>query len=236
MRSTPADHAAHALRRHFIKTAIRLLTGIGLLLLNPISNAFQSAWAQTKRVILPKGTSMTSLVNRNPADLDTRNLEVIPLEKFETMGLTDHEVDLAAWRLEITGSVKKPLRLTYSQLLKMPVLERNVLLICPGFFTNHGRWKGVSIAELLKAADAQSGITHVSLRGPEGRYAKVERFSIDEIVSNKVFLAYQVNGQVLPQKHGYPLRAVAEDHYGSDWVKFVHHIEAHKINEPPVTD
>lgn len=233
MKSTPADYAAHAPRRHFIKTAIRLLTGIGLLLINPISNAFQSAWAQTKRVVLPKGTRMTSLVNRNPATLDTRNLEVMPLEKFETMGLTDHEVNLATWRLEITGAVKKPLRLTYSQLLQMPVLERNVLLICPGFFTNHGRWKGVSIAELLKAAEAESGITHVSLRGPEGRYAKTERFSIDEIVSNKVFLALQVNGQVLPQKHGYPLRAVAEDHYGSDWVKFVHHIEAHKIDDPP---
>ena len=50
-----------------------------------------------------------------------------------------------------------------------------------------------------------------------------------EIVSNQVFLAYQVNGQVLSRKHGFPLRAVAEDHYGSEWVKFVHHIEAHKI-------
>jgi sulfoxide reductase catalytic subunit YedY len=222
-------------RRHFIKTVIRILAGIGLLL-NPILNAFQKAWAETRRVILPKDTSMTSLVNRNPADLDTRNLEVIPLEKFETMGLTDHEVDLNTWRLEITGTVKQPLKLTYSQLLQMPAIERNVLLICPGFFTNHGRWKGVSITELLKEADAESGITHVTLRGPEGRYAKVERFPIDEVVSNQVFLAYQVNGQVLPQKHGYPLRVVAEDHYGSEWVKFVHHIEAHSITEPPVTD
>jgi DMSO/TMAO reductase YedYZ molybdopterin-dependent catalytic subunit len=222
-------NATHVPRRQFMKRAIRLLAGIGLLW-NLISNACQNAWAQTKRVILPKGTSMTGLVHRNPATLDTRNLEVIPLEKFETMGLTDHEVDLATWRLEITGTVKKPLKLTYSQLLQMPVLARNVLLICPGFFTNHGQWQGVSIAQLLQAAEAQSGITHVSIRGPEGRYAKVERFPIAEIVSDKVFLAYQVNGQVLPQKHGYPLRVVAEDHYGSDWVKFVHHIEAHKIN------
>ena len=102
-------------------------------------------------------------------------------------------------------------------------------MICPGFFTNHGRWKGISIAELLKLSGADAGITHVSIRGPEGRYAKVERFPITEIVSHQVFLAYQVNGQVLPRKHGFPLRAVAEDHYGSEWVKFVHHIEVHKI-------
>jgi len=172
---------------------------------------------------------MSTLVNRNPATLDTRNLEVIPLSDFETMGLTDHEVNLDTWRLEISGEVKKPLEITYSQLTVMPVIERNVLLICPGFFTNHGRWKGVSIAELLKLAGADEGITHVTIRGPEGRYVKVERFPIAEIISNQVFLAYQVNGQVLPRKHGFPLRAVAEDHYGSEWVKFVHRIEANKI-------
>ena len=172
---------------------------------------------------------MESLVDQNPAALDTRNLEIIPLNDFETMGLTDHEVNLNTWRLEVVGEVKNPLNIPYSQLITMPAVERNVLLICPGFFTNHGRWKGISIAELLKLAGADAGITHVSIRGPEGRYAKVERFPITEIVSNQVFLAYQVNGQVLPRKHGFPLRAVAEDRYGSEWVKFVYHIEAHKI-------
>ena len=77
--------------------------------------------------------------------------------------------------------------------------------------------------------EADAGITHVSFRGPKGRYEKVERFSMAEIVSNKVFLAYQVNEQVLPQKHGFPLRLVAEDHYGSEWVKYVYKLEAHKI-------
>ena len=102
-------------------------------------------------------------------------------------------------------------------------------MICPGFFTNHGRWRGISVANLLELAEADEGITHVTIRGPEGRYAKVERFPIAEIVSNQVFLAYQVNGRVLPRKHGFPLRTVAEDHYGNEWVKFVHRIEAHKI-------
>ncbi len=45
----------------------------------------------------------------------------------------------------------------------------------------------------------------------------------------KIFLAYEVNGQVLPRKHGFPCRVVAEDHYGSVWVKFVHQIEAFRV-------
>ncbi len=216
-------------RRHFMVILIRFLAAIGLFF-SLLPTVVQRAWAKTKRIILPKGTKMSKLVNHNPATLDTRNLEVIPLEDFETMGLTDHQVNLDQWRLEVTGAVQKPLKLTYAQLLKLPSIERNVLLICPGFFTNHGRWKGISIAELLKLADADEGITHVSIRGPEGRYAKVEGFSISEITANQVFLAYQVNGQELPRKHGFPLRTVAEDHYGSEWVKFVHRIEVHKVD------
>ena len=218
-------------RRNFIRKTIHFVAGIGLLC-SPLLTVIKNVWARTKRIILPKNTPMSSLVNKNPAALDTRNLEVIPLEKFETMGLTDHVVDLNRWRLEITGRVQKPLRMTYSQLLALPAIERNVLLICPGFFTNHGRWRGISVKELLREAEAEPGVTHVSFRGPEGRYAKEEQFSIDEVNSDKVFLAYQVNGQALPQKHGFPLRVVAEDHYGSEWVKFVHHIEVHKLNVP----
>ena len=222
-KSKPVDS-----RRHFIKKTFLFVAGIGLFF-TPIFTLIRKAWSEAKRIILPKGTKMSGLINQNPATLDTRNLEVTPLSDFETMGLTDHEVNLDTWRLEVAGEVKKPLHLAYSQLTAMPAIERDVLLICPGFFTNHGRWKGISIAELLKLAGADVGITHVSIRGPEGRYAKVERFPITEIVSNQVFLAYQVNGQVLPRKHGFPLRAVAEDRYGSEWVKFVYHIEAHKI-------
>jgi sulfoxide reductase catalytic subunit YedY len=215
-------------RRHFIRKIFLFVAGIGLFF-TPIFSLIRKAWSEAKRIILPKGTKMSSLVNENPATLDTRNLEVTPVSDFETMGLTDQVVNIDTWRLEVTGEVKKPLDITYSQLTAMPAIERDVLLICPGFFTNHGRWKGISIAELLKLAGADAGITHVSIRGPEGRYAKVERFPMTEIVSDQVFLAYQVNGQVLPRKHGFPLRAVAEDHYGSEWVKFVDHIEAHKI-------
>jgi sulfoxide reductase catalytic subunit YedY len=226
MKSNCATTSSQTTRRLFIKKTIRFLAGIGIFL-GSFSTVLHRSWAQTKRIILPKGTKMSSLIHLNPAALDARNLDVIALEDFETMGLTDHRVNLDQWRLEVTGAVKNPLTLSYAQLLKLPSIERNVLLICPGFFTNHGHWQGISVTELLKMAETEEGISHVSFRGPAGRYAKAERFSIDEINANKIFLAYRVNGKVLPEKHGYPLRVVAEDHYGSEWVKYVHRIEAH---------
>ena len=215
-------------RRSFITSLLHLISGVTLMV-SPVFGLVRRVHARTKRLILPKGTEMSSLINKNPADLDTRHLEVIPLERFETMGLTDHKTELDNWRLKIAGRVQKPLALSYSQIIELPAIERNVLLICPGFFTNHGRWKGISAAELLKLARVEAGFTHVSFQGPPGRYEKTASFPAAEVLSDKIFLAYQVNGQKLPRKHGFPLRVVAEDHYGSVWVKYVHKIEAYRV-------
>jgi DMSO/TMAO reductase YedYZ molybdopterin-dependent catalytic subunit len=217
-------------RRHFIKGILGCFGFVGLLF-SPFSALVRSALAEAKKIILPKGTKRESLIGKNPSDLDTRNLELTPLQDFQTMGPTDHKVDLDVWRLEVKGRVKTPLDLTYKQITSLPSVERKVLLICPGVFANHGRWKGISMIALLKMVKAEEGVTHVTVRGPRGPSEKVERFPIQEILSNKVFLSYQVNGQVLPEKHGFPLRVVAEDHYGYEWVKYVDQITVEKIQE-----
>ena len=147
------------------------------------------------------------------------------------MGVTDYEVNLVDWRLEINGHVKTPLALKYQEVLSMPSIERKVLLICPGIFANYGAWTGVSINELLKVAGAKYGATHITVRGPESPYEKTQKYPIADISSDKVFLAYRVNGEQLPQKHGFPLRTVAEDYYGYDWIKYVYKITVDKILE-----
>ena len=114
-------------------------------------------------------------------------------------------------------------------------IEKEVLLICPGFFANQGLWEGISIATLLKEADADTDISHVTIHGPEGDYTKIERFSIKDVLAEKVFLAYRLNGERLPVKHGFPLRVVAEDYYGSDWVKYVFRVTAYKMGEDRVS-
>jgi sulfoxide reductase catalytic subunit YedY len=189
------------------------------------------AYAKTKRILVPKGTDLSALRSDNPASLDARNLEVLPLKDFQTMGLTDHEVDLKSWQLLIEGNVATPSRLSYSKIREFPAIERNVLMICPGIFVNHGRWKGISMMTTLNLAQMKADTTHISVYGPQGSYEKVERFPIADIRSDKVFLAYQVNGERLPQKHGFPLRIVAEDYYGDEWVKFVYKIEAIKAEK-----
>jgi sulfoxide reductase catalytic subunit YedY len=185
--------------------------------------------AKTKKIILPKDTKTESLIGKNPADLDTRNLPITPLKDFGVMGPDDLEVDLGTWRLKVDGHVGRPLSLTYDQMTALPPIERDVLLICPGVFANYGRWRGVSIGELLKMAQVEEGVTHVTVRGPEGTFEKTERFPMTDILSDKVFLAYEVNGEKLPVRHGFPLRLVAENYYGYEWVKYVYRVTVEKI-------
>ncbi len=203
-------------RRNFVRMAFGSFLGVGFLL-SPLFSTLQRGWAAIRKVLV-KETKRESLVNENPAALDATNLEITPLEDFGTMGPTDRVVDLNTWRLEVSGHVQRPLSLKYSQLIALPSIERKVLLICPGFFVNYGRWKGVSIKALLQLAELDRTGVQVSIAEKGGKTA---RYPLADILSEKIFLAYQVNGKDLPRKHGFPLRVVAEDSYGSDWVKYV---------------
>jgi len=203
-------------RRHFLRLAVGSSVA-GVALLGPLFSARQWTWAAARKV-LPKGTTRESLIQEDPAALDATNLEITPLEHFGTMGPTNEVVDPGAWRLQISGQVKRVLSLTLTQLTALPSVERDVLLICPGFFVNYGRWKGVSMRSLLQQADPERTATQVLI---EARGGKTVHYPLPDLLSDKVFLAYQVNGQSLPRKHGFPLRVVAEGYYGSDWVKYV---------------
>ncbi len=198
-------------RRKFLKTGLQ--SALLSLLINPLA----ICWAKVKK-LLPKGFSREELKNMNPEEIDGRNLEIDPLEKFGTMGPTDVEVDIKAFRLKITGKVKKPLSLTYDEILKYPSLTETVLLICPGFFANNGRWTGVDLNALLQEAMVSKEARYIDIKGA---YEKVVRIPLKRPHQKKTLLAYRVNGETLPQKHGFPLRLVYEEAYGYDWVKYV---------------
>jgi sulfoxide reductase catalytic subunit YedY len=196
-------------RRIFLKI------GLGVLLIG--WKFVSNTWAKARQ-FLPKGFSRSQLKDMNPAEVDNRNLEVDPLNQFGTMGPTDVATDLTNYRLKVTGKVGRSLSLSYDQILKYPSLTETVLLICPGFFANNGSWTGVNLKSLLVEAQIKKEAQYVDIVGAS---EKRVRIPLEALNQKRIFLAYRVNGEVLPQKHGFPLRLVYEDTYGSDWVKYV---------------
>jgi len=186
----------------------------------PLWNFVSNAWAKTKQ-LLPKGFPKNQLLNMSPEEIDNRNLEIDPLDQFGTMGPTDVAIDLKAYRLKVKGKVKRPLSLSQDEILKYPSITEAVLLICPGFFSNNGRWTGIRLKNLLQEAQVKKEAQYIDINGAYGKGVRIPLKTIDQ---KRIFLAYRVNGETLPQKHGFPLRLVYEDAYGFDWVKYVDEI------------
>jgi sulfoxide reductase catalytic subunit YedY len=185
-----------------------------------VFHPLSTCWAETKK-ILPKGFSKGKLKEMNPAEVDNRNLDVDSLDQFGTMGPIDVAIDLKTYRLKVTGKVGRLLSLSYDEIIKYPSMTETLLLICPGFFANNGRWAGVNLKSLLEEAQIKKEAQYIDVVGAG---EKRVRIPLKELDQKRIFLAYRVNGETLPRKHGSPLRLVYEDAYGSDWVKYVNEI------------
>ncbi|MFI5338074.1 MAG: molybdopterin-dependent oxidoreductase, partial [Opitutales bacterium] len=92
-------------------------------------------------------------------------------------------VDLAAWRLEVTGNVEKPLKYNFSELLsRFHPTSLAAVNQCsgnsrsrlqprvPGGQWGNGAmgnalWTGVRLSELLRAAGVKAGSVHVQFQG-----------------------------------------------------------------------
>jgi sulfoxide reductase catalytic subunit YedY len=79
-----------------------------------------------------------------------------------------------------------------------------------------------------RSADAKA----VVFRGPKHPRELSARSDLEEILSDRVFLTYAANGKTLPQRHGFPVRLVAEDHYGGRWIKYGCRIRSSIHNRP----
>ena len=204
---------------------IKIIAGLGLwVFITRLKSGISLAWARTQKRLLARDTPMEELISEDPGDLDTRQLDTTPMDRFDVMGQDIYEVNLDAWRLNLAGAVARPRALTYPELVTQPFLEKNCLLICPGFFAYNALWKGIALSSLLKSAGVDPKANRVRFSGPEGIRKKNETFDLQDVMADRVFIAYRVNGQPLPERHGFPARVVAEGHYGGRWVKYVNRI------------
>lgn len=177
---------------------------------------------QAQPTLVPRLTPLPrDLISRDPALVDNSGFEITPVEELHTTG-EPVDIDVDEYRLVVDGLVEKPLRLTYEDILARPSVTEVVLLICPGFFADNAQWTGTPLAGILQEAGVKPEAEEVLFHGADGFK---NRLTLEEAMAEGVFLAYKVNGQVLPREHGYPLRLVARGKYGSRWVKWLVRIE-----------
>lgn len=143
------------------------------------------------------------------------------LELFQGLHVTGtrKDVDIESYRLNVVGKVQRPLDLTFDEIKQMTAQDREVLLVCPGFFEDNGVWRGVPLAALLEKAGPLEDASSVRFEELDGTY--FSRLPLDRALGEGMLISYQFNGQEFHPSHGFPLRLVAEGEQGNVWVKWL---------------
>lgn len=194
---------------------------ISILLLVSTAPFLTPGNARPERVVLTPGMSEQDIAAMNPANVDAR---LLPLERVEDLELTGipPDIDIETWALEIGGAgAGRNISLSYTELLELPMISKEVLMICPGLFVDHARWEGVVLKNVLRLAGAARNYSQVTFQGADGYKMILVR---EKLQSHQAFLAVKVNDQVLPIEHGYPVRLVVEGMGGGVWVKWIESI------------
>lgn len=134
------------------------------------------------------------------------------------IALSPPAVDPGAWRLEVTGEVERPFSISYRELAAMPMSESVTTLMCVsnevgGDLNGTAMWLGTPIRELLARAVPRAGADMVLSSGADGFSASTPLPVLQDPDRNAV-LAIGMNGAVLPQLHGFPVRMVVPGLYG----------------------
>lgn len=152
------------------------------------------------------------------------------------------DVDIAKWKLEISGLVDRPRSLSLEDIKKHKAKEQIVTLECSGNGPTGGliyntRWKGTPLAPILKECGLKpEGIEIVffaadtgteKIRGGDYLQNFARSLSVKDALKENVLLCWEMNGQPLEKNHGAPMRMVVPGWYGVAWVKWLTRIEVH---------
>ena len=100
---------------------------------------------------------------------------------------------------------------TYQQLAEMPKTTVTAELYCDGFLLTAADWSGVQISYLLNQLNASADINSIQVIASDGYSTAIP---IQLAQSPQTIIAYQINGQPLPEG----LRLILPDYNGAAWI------------------
>ncbi|CAN5717914.1 hypothetical protein BH20VER1_BH20VER1_13480 [soil metagenome] len=152
-----------------------------------------------------------------------------PVDEFYQVSknLIDPDISRDAWRLDIIGEVENPRVYSFADITAMTAVEQETTLLCISYGIGSGLcsnalWKGVPLPALLAQVKPKPDVTTVLFRAADGYY---ETFRFEKAMEPTTLVAYEMNGEPLPQRHGYPLRMIVPGLYGEKNPKWLTRIE-----------
>lgn len=201
----------------------------------PVARRAVLAGAAGVALALPSYRMLDTLYQRATFSYDGRPYSgpgvqpVTPNAQFYsvTKNVVDPNVTKRFWRLEVDGLVEDATRYGFDDLAAMEATTQETTLMCisnrigSGLFSN-AVWQGVPMRELLLAAGVKEGAREVRLHAADGY---TDTFPIEKALEPTTLVAYRMNDQPIPERHGYPVRVIVPGLYGEKNVKWVTRIE-----------
>jgi DMSO/TMAO reductase YedYZ molybdopterin-dependent catalytic subunit len=226
----PSARAATTTRRGFVLRAgvLGVLAvaggGIGRALLNGRADATARAGSpggggpSVPQAVDPAGT----LPPDASFDLPGITPVVMPNDRFYRIdtALITPSVDASTWSLRVFGMVDREVRLSFAELVAMPLIERYVTISCVsnqvgGSLVGNAKWTGVRLADVLALAGVQTGATQVVPRSVDGWTAGFPTAWLhDPAHPRDAMVAVKMNDVPLPAEHGFPARLIVPGLYG----------------------
>jgi DMSO/TMAO reductase YedYZ molybdopterin-dependent catalytic subunit len=176
-----------------------------------------------------------------------------PIDRFFVRNHTaTPHIASGPWRLRIEGTgVTTPIELTYDDLLALPAVTETKFIECAGnarsFFASVlgkpasgtqwllgaigvAEWTGVRLSTVLEMAGLKS--TAVDVMGTGLDTMAVRRpMPIAKALDDDTLIAYGMNGETLPEDHGFPARLLTPGWVGISNIKWLGKIE---VSETPL--
>lgn len=203
----------------------RLVTGMTV----PAEEAGRAATQPRPGTTVPQAR-LSSVPPRQLQPAPGTRAEITPNADFYRIdiNLLPVRVDGENWRLDLAGLFDRPGLLTLTDILAYPAVTQPLTLSCisnpiGGDLISASQWTGVRLVDFLEDRGIRSEARALQVVATDGFFESV---SMADMTDPRTLLVYAMNGEVLPQAHGYPLRIYIPNRYGMKQPKWITRIKA----------
>ncbi len=154
---------------------------------------------------------------------DVRAITPVPRFYVVTKNTVDPAVDRGLWRLSVGGAVDRPATFDFDTLTARPSLLQETTLMCinnppEGGLMSNAIWRGIPLRDLIAAAGSAPGALRVAFHGSDNM---IETIAFAKAMDPTTLVAWEMNGEPLPPRHGFPVRIVVPGLFGEKNLKWL---------------
>ena len=154
---------------------------------------------------------------------------ITPIDRFYEQSYNGFpQLDNFEWQVNLNGLFDTPMELGLFDLKRRPKVEVMRTLECignpvGGTLIGNATWVGISLSGLLEEAGIQPEANYILFRSADEYETSV---TVDLAMDERSLVVYEMNGEPLPIKHGFPARILLPGVYGQKQPKWVTSIRA----------